>query len=250
MYTTLIQVRERRIRYQEIADDVRRLVRGRAAGSLLPSESELSARFGASRVTVRRALELLRDEGSIAARQGFGWFVATEPVQQRLEWLGTIEDQLSGSGRQARRRVTEFAFVVPPPHVRRILDDDEVLRVERLNLADGEPFAVVTVWCPGDLGRALSREDVERRPFYELIDRPLRGATQTIGADAADAHQAALLGVPVGAPVLRCQRVTTDTSGRPVLVSEHVFPAHRTEFVVELPSAEPSISPAGLRLVE
>jgi GntR family transcriptional regulator len=56
--------------------------------------------------------------------------------------------------------------------------------------------------------------------------------------------------VPVGAPLLRCQRVTTDTSGRPVLVSDHLFPAHRTEFVVELPFAEPSISPTGLRLVE
>jgi len=55
---------------------------------------------------------------------------------------------------------------------------------------------------------------------------------------------------PVGAPLLRCQRVTTDTGGRPVLMSDHVYPAHRTEFVVELPLAEPSTSPAGLRLVD
>ena len=61
--------------------------------------------------------------------------------------------------------------------------------------------------------------------------------------------EAELLHVPVGAPMLRCRRVTTDTSGRPVLVSEHVYPAHRTEFVVELPLAEPSLTPAGLRLV-
>ena len=56
--------------------------------------------------------------------------------------------------------------------------------------------------------------------------------------------------MPVGAPLLRCQRVTTDTAGRPVLMSDHLFPAHRTEFVVELPLAEPSTSPAGLRLVD
>ena len=78
----------------------------------------------------------------------------------------------------------------------------------------------------------------------------LRGATQTIGADAAEPAEARLLRVPVGAPLLRCQRITTDTAGRPVLMSEHVYPGHRTEFVVELPFAEPSISPAGLRLVE
>ena len=65
---------------------------------------------------------------------------------------------------------------------------------------------------------------------------------QTIGAAVADARDAALLEVPVGSPVLRCERTTSDPDGRPVLVSEHVFPAHRTEFVVDLPLAEPSIA--------
>ena len=94
-------------------------------------------------------------------------------------------------------------------------------------------------------GRARPPPVARRRraqPFYELLGIPLRGATQTIGADAAAPADAALLVSQVGTPVLRCERVTTDTTGRPVLLSEHVFPAHRTEFVVELPHAEPSIS--------
>jgi GntR family transcriptional regulator len=240
----------RRIRYQEIAGELRELATTSPAGSLLPSESELSARFGASRVTVRRALELVRSDGLIDARQGFGWFVATEPVRQQLQHLGTLEDQLEGGGRHAERQVIEFAFERPPDRVRRVLGVDQVLRVKRLNLADGAPFAVVTVWCPAELGRSLSREDVEQHPFYELLGIALRGATQTIGADVADADEAGLLHVPVGAPLLRCQRVTTDTAGRPVLMSDHLYPAHRTEFVVELPLAEPSTSPAGLRLLD
>jgi GntR family transcriptional regulator len=240
----------RRIRYQEIADALRARARRAPAGTVLPSESELSAEFDASRVTVRRALELVRDDGLIAARQGFGWYVATEPVRQRLDSLGTIEAQLEGTGRQAERRVLEFAFVTSPPSVEAVLRTDQVLRVRRLNLADGEPFAVVTVWCPATLGRSLSRDDVEQQPFYELLDVQLRGATQTIGADSAEPADATVLGVPAGSPVLRCRRVTTDVSGAPVLVSEHVFPAHRTEFVVELPLAEPSLTPSGLRLVE
>ena len=40
----------------------------------------------------------------------------------------------------------------------------------RLNLADGEPFALVTVWCPEAMASKLSRDDVEARPFYELLD--------------------------------------------------------------------------------
>ena len=240
----------RHIRYQEIADELRQLARSQKPGTLLPSESELSTQFSASRVTIRRALELVRDDGLIAARQGFGWFVATEPVRQSLERLGTIEAQLESSGHDAARRVIEFAFGPPPDHVRAVLATDRVLRVQRLNLADGEPFALVTVWCPAELAQKLSIGDVEQRPFFELLDVELRGATQTIGAESAERSDAELLSVPIGAPVLKCRRITTDLDGVPVLVSEHVFPAHRTEFVVELPFDEPSITPAGLRLVE
>ena len=242
----------RTIRYQVIADALRtRVASGEfAAGKLLPSEADLSQEFEASRVTVRRALEVLRDEGLLDSRQGFGWFVASDPIRQSLGRLATIEGQMAESGILPERRILEFAFVAANAHIRDVLQTEQVLRVKRLNLADGAPFAVVTVWCPAELGQRLSRLDVERAPFYELLDVPLRGATQTIAADAANAGDAELLDIPAGSPVLRCERVTTDEQGRVVLVSEHVFPAHRTEFVVDLPQAEPSIAPTGLRLVE
>jgi GntR family transcriptional regulator len=201
-------------------------------------------------VTVRKALELLRDEGLIDARQGFGWFVATDPVPQTLGRLGTIEDQLGALGVESERRVVGFRFVAAPPRVRQVLDVESVLEVRRVNLADGEPFARVTVWCPEHLGATLSRAEVEKAPFYELVGVPIGGATQTIGAVAAGRADATLLAVPVGSPMLRCERVTRDTGERPVLLSEFLFPAHRTEFVVDLPRVEPSIGPSGLRLVE
>ena len=242
----------RTIRYRDIADGLRvRVGAGEfAAGRLIPSESDLGAQYGASRVTVRRALEVLRDEGLLDARQGFGWFVATEPVPQRLARLATIEGQMAESGLRPERRILEFAFVKSDARVRRVLGCDQVLRVRRLNLADGEPFARVTVWCPADLGQHLSRADVERSPFYELLAVPLGGATQTIGAAAASLDDAELLHIPPGSPVLRCERVTSNEAGEAVLFSEHVFPGHRTEFVVDLPQAERSIAPSGLRLVE
>lgn len=240
----------RTIRYQEIAQTLRQRVLREGPGHVLPSESELSQEFGVSRVTVRRALERLRDEGLLDSRQGFGWFVAAAPVQQRLGRLDTIESQLQERGVHAERQVLEFAFEEAPPRVAQVLASEHVLRVKRLNLADGAPFAVVTVWCPAELGQHLSRRDVERKPFYELLGTRLRGATQTIGAAAVGERDAALLAVPVGSPVLRCERITTSVDGVPVLLSEHLFPAHRTEFVVDLPQDEPSIVPSGLRLVE
>ena len=242
----------RSLRYREIADDLRRRVEAGefAQSRLLPSEAELSRAHGASRVTVRRALEELRELGLVEARQGFGWFVAGDPLVQSLGQLRTIEAQLADAGIGSERRILDFALVAAPPEARAVLGADRVLEVRRLNLADGEPFARVTVWCPEDLGAHLSRADVERAPFYELLDVPLGSATQTIGASVAGEDDAALLEIPVGAPVLTCRRTTFDEGGAAVLHSEHVFPGHRTEFTVALPRADRSIAPSGIRLVD
>ena len=242
----------RELRYQTIAGDLRRrLTAGEfSAGRLLPSEAELSEAYGASRVTVRKALDALRTEGLVDARQGFGWFVAGAPVRQQLGRLGTIEEQLAASGIVPERRVLEFAFVPASRRVRAVLDVDNVLRVRRLNLADGQPFARVTVWVPEALAHDLSRADVERATFYELLAVQIAGATQTIAASAASTADATLLEIEPGAPVLRCERLTRSIDGTPVLLAEHVFPATRTEFVVDLPSVDASMAPSGLRLVE
>jgi len=242
----------RTIRYQLIADELRRRVRSGdfERTGVLPSESELSLQFEASRVTVRRALEVLRLEGLVDSRQGFGWIVSAEPLRQELHRLDTMDERLSAAGVRSERRILSFGFVPAPARVRELLGERSVLEVRRLSLADGVPFARVTVWCPEDLGSALSRDDVERASFLEQLPVRLGGATQMIGAALVGDDDAALLAVPVGSPVLVAERVTRSDDGGPVLVSEHVFPAHRTRFAVELPVDDGSLNPAGLRLVD
>lgn len=247
------------IRYRHIADDLRsRIHAGEfAAGSLLPSEKELSSRYGASRVTIRRSLESLRDAGLIDSRQGLGWYVASDPFRQRLGLLGTIEEQLSASGIDSERRILAFGFVGAPIRVAAVFGPGQVLEVRRLNLADGQPFGLVTVWCPEPLASRLSRSDVERTTFLAQLPVELGGATQTIGAAIASADEAALLAIGPGAPVLIAERITRSADGEPVLMSRHVYPAHRTEFAVELSvdarpaaGADRAIEPSGLRLVD
>lgn len=245
----------RTIRYRQIADDLAsRLDEGEfVAGGLLPSESDLSSSYKASRVTVRRALELLREAGRVDSRQGFGWFVATDPLRQSLAKLGTLDEQLAAEGASSVREVLAFAYVDPVDWVKDrfgewLADDEQLLEVRRRNLADGQPFARVTVWCPSSLATELSRADVERSPFVELLGVAIGGARQVIGADAASVEDAAVLSVPEGSPVLRAERITRATDDRIVLVSEHVYPAHRTEFVVDLPADVGDGTPAGLRI--
>jgi GntR family transcriptional regulator len=238
-------------KYESIAEDLRgRIAAGEfAAGRLLPSESELGRAYAASRMTVRRALEAMRSEGLIDSRQGFGWFVAAAPFRQTLGRLGTIEAQLAESGRRSERRVLSFGFVSAAGRAAEVLGEGRLLEVRRVNLVDGVPWARVTVWCPEALAAHLSLADVERATFHELLEVELAGATQTISAAAVGSADAEVLAVPEGSPALVCERVTYGGAGEAVLLAEHVFPGHLTQFVVELGAVAASVAPSGLRLV-
>jgi GntR family transcriptional regulator len=151
----------------------------------------------------------------------------------------TVEAAVEAAGARPSRRILSFAFTPAPGAVADALalrDDADVLRVERVNTADDEPFAFVTVWVRGDLGAGLSRADVERAPFYDLL--PVRGvslghAQQTITAELALPEHARLLDVDAGSPLLLLRRTTFDVDGAAVLYSEHRYPAGRTTFEID-----------------
>jgi GntR family transcriptional regulator len=240
----------RSVRYLDLAGELRRaLATGEhPPGQLLPSEAELAAAHGVSRVTVRKALGQLKREGLVDSRQGFGWYAIAAPFRQSLSELTTIESQAAAAGLTPRRRVLGFAFVDAPPRAAHVLGTPTVLEITRLNLADDRPFARVTVWVPEPLAADLSRRAVEHQPLYELLGIALGGATQAITAVGASPEDAALLELPVGSPLLRCERVTSDRSGRAVLLSDAVFHPLVTEFVAELPALD-HVEPTGLRLI-
>ena len=242
----------RPIRYRQIAEIIRNQIDSGelSAGQVLPSEASLGAAHEASRVTIRKALEELRSEGLVESRQGFGWMVAAQPVVQTLDTLVSIERQLASTGRTHERRILDFRFIDSPPRVRAVLGP-RVLEVRRVALVDGEPFGRVTVWCREDLGAGLSRDEVAQNSFYDLVEERAVEATQTIGAEIVSEADAELLGVPPASAVLVVRRTTTGEAGRPILMAEHAFPGHLTEFVAQLPRAvgSESIDTSGLRLV-
>jgi GntR family transcriptional regulator len=238
------------MRYLDVADDLRRriAVGELRPGRLLPSEAQLAADHEVSRVTVRRALTLLRDGGLVGSRQGYGWYVSPSPLPQPLDGLRTIEANVLAAGQSTERHILGFGFIDAPARAREVLGVDTVLEIRRVNLADGEPFARVTVWVPDALATDLSRASVERHSLYELLPVTLGGATQSISAVPASKDDADLLGVPPGAPLLCAERTTRDADGSAVLLSDAVFNPLLTELVVELPPTGDA-EPAGLRLV-
>ena len=240
----------------EIADDLRRRVEAGEFGAGAAAALRGGAVRRATRPAGSRSAGRSRrcaSEGLVDSRQGFGWFVAADPLRQSLGRLGTIERQLADEGvvSHAAGRSTSASWP-PRPGSARCSACDTVLRVRRLNLADGEPFALVTVWCPEELGAELSAGPTSSaRRSTSCSTSPLGGATQTIGAAVASAARgrAARRAGGLAGAALRAGHPLASTATR-CCVCEHVFPAHRTEFVVDLPHVEASIAPTGLRLVE
>src|SRR5258705_11359156 len=107
------------MRYLSLADALRsRLAAGSfGPGGALPSEATIGREHGVSRVTVRRALEVLREEGVVTSRQGAGWFVTADPVRQALGRFTTVEAALEAAGAVPGRRGLSFRYEAAEPAV-------------------------------------------------------------------------------------------------------------------------------------
>ena len=234
-------------RSQRLAADLReRITLGDyGPGGALESEAELGRRHEVSRVTVRRALEQLRDEGLLASRKGAGWYVVSFAQPLALGTFQHAQSAVAEAGVALVRTVVEYGYRPPPSSVAPILGADEVLRVRSLRRTGSAPLDVVTEWVPLALAAPVSRADAESPGTWETLRRngnEIALVRQSIAATAAGEEIASLLGVPVGVPLLLVRRIALDGAEQPIALSEHHYLGHRFRLEVEFrgwPGAEP-----------
>lgn len=192
--------------YRQIADRLRDEIAGRRfePSGRLPSESEIGARFGVSRVTVRLALDRLEAEALIERRKGKGTFTAGKRVRHPLDTLRSFHESLLLHGLDARMRPLSAASVPTPPD---LLEEfgPRCLEVRRLHLVGEEPVALGRSLLPPTLD-AVDWQAAGQKPIYailrDVLGKPVGGADIEVKAEAAGAEAAAALGLSAGAPVL------------------------------------------------
>lgn len=210
-------------------------------GDLIPSESELQEEYNVSRITIRRAIQELVQEGHLYTRQGRGTFVSRPKVSQELNLITSWAETMAAMGMRPETKRIEY-FVEPAPvNIARLLNipiGDKVYRIERLRYADGEPTCIMTNYLSPAVVPGLLDKGLKSESLYETLEKHysivLSRAEETVEAKAAKASEAELLNIKRGAPLLCATRVTYDITDRPVEVVISITRADRYSYKIRM----------------
>jgi GntR family transcriptional regulator len=227
-------------KYYQVKRQLLDLTAAMDAGSPVPPERELARHYGTSRTTVRQALAELVIEGRLLRMQGKGTFVAKPKVAQSLE-LASYTEGMRAHGLHPQTKILDIGYVAADQQLASLLairPGGRALRIHRLRLADGEPMSIDTSHLPARRFPGLRKELERHRSLYETLRTEfgvqLAEAEETIETVLADPHDARLLGVDPGLPLLLLSRHALDVDGEPVEWAQSWYRGDRYKFVTRL----------------
>ena len=224
--------------YLQLARNLREHIEsgGVEPGEPLPSERELSERMGMSRVTIRKGIQKLIEEGLLFRRHGSGTYV-TERILARGATLTSFSEDARSRGdnpgvvwmmRAYASATDEEAAALEIPIA------TKVARLARVRLANGEPLAIEHAVVPAEF---LPNLDAVGDSLYAALEAsgvfPVSG-TQRICAALATPTEAGMLSIAQSSEILRIERLTRDAKGTPVEFTRSAYRGDRYEFVTDI----------------
>ncbi|MEV7403311.1 GntR family transcriptional regulator [Streptomyces sp. NPDC091267] len=230
------------LKYEEIAESLRARIAGGEfdPGETIPSGRELAEQWDVSRATAIKAVDVLRNDGVVVARQGTGFVVTETPIARPAGTRRAGSARILGGMPFIRVGAPDWAE--PPTRVAVALGISPKVkalrRIRVLQLPDGAAHSCVEAWFPPDIAEAAPRL-ADTAPIAEGTTRyvrrqtgrlPVEGVDVTTVRDATDA-EADRLGVPTGTPVAVLLHTAYDEQGHPLVCEEGVTPSSLFEQV-------------------
>ena len=224
--------------YQQLHRALREAIEDKrlASDSALPPERDIATDLGVSRITVRKALDALAEEGLVRRRHGAGTFVAAR-VEKSFSMLSSFSEDMESRDRTARSEwLRRSAGTVSPEEamVLGLSPGSPVLRFHRIRFADDVPMALEYSSIPSV---CLGSEEAVAESLYAALEkngcRPVR-ALQRLRAVLFTAEQAELLGIEAGAPGLLIERRGFTSDGQAVEFTRSFYRGDSYDFVAEL----------------
>lgn len=211
-------------------------------GQQVPTEVELCNTFKVSRITIRKAIDLLEREQLVVRQQGRGTFVMEGPNKTpAISEFGRLLRHLSRVVERTEAIDIDIDVVEPSDMTREDLalgQDDRVIQVSYVRLSKGVRIGYVTAYFPSDLGIEFTVEEISTTSLLTVLEDKgveLSSADQLIGATLADPRNAHKLEIDVGAPLVRMQVIANNKNYRPVFRMDAYYRAdhyqHHTHLV-------------------
>lgn len=209
-------------------------------GDRLPTEAQLSARFGVNRHTVRRALAALSEAGTVHSRRGAGVFVRHRPTPYPIGRRVRFHQNLQAAGRIPEKRILLLETRAASPaeaEALRLETGAPVQVFEGLSFSDGVPIALFRSVFPAErfpnmLAELRARQSVTAAFAAHGVTDYTRAATE-ITAKSAPPTLAAHLQLSPGDPILRTTGINVDADDRPVEYGRSWFAGDRVTLTLD-----------------
>ena len=244
--------------YIQVASVMRRRIETKqwSLGQKISTLVELEREFQVARVTVRQAIDILREEGLLRSQQGRGTFVAENPAARHWFKLATSWDVLIKSIKDNVPKRIKVDNPPPFPSLREGEGEGELapkyVFLRSVQYKDGEPYGVVNLHLADEIYRRAS-EAFRQHPALSVLaslkDVEIRHAHQTVVVDSADPATADFLRIGLGAPTAECRCVVIDGKGVAIYVADITYRSEAIQLHIDLlaNSRAASGSPARVR---
>lgn len=225
-------------RYLQIADLlIDRITSGELpAGSMLPTEGELQSEFDVSRVTIRKAMQLLVDKDLLFRQRGSGTYVKAPKAKHNALQLTGFVEEVSAQGKTPSSKIITFELMECNEMVAEklsLLPGDEVYSIQRLRMIDDEPEVLEHTFLPVSLFPDLSIKAM-RCSKYDYIEKTkglkIKLSRQSVKPEILTKAIADELNIDVSQPVIRVDSVGELESGQVFEYTIHYFRVNQYSF--------------------
>lgn len=207
-------------------------------GNIIPSEHELCEQFNTSRMTVRRAIDELVNEGFLYRVQGRGTFVSHAVFRKSLEVLG-FSNHMIQLGYQPSSKVLVFETKNPEVFIAeklKILPTDKVYYLSRLRMADLEPIAIESVFLPVKKFPGLDAFSFEENSLYEILKTHYKTEMllkhEKLNAVVVEGEKAKILFSKEFGVGMRMRGLDYDSNMNPIAYADSIY--HGTKYTFDV----------------
>ena len=229
--------------YQQLMDDIKLDISNQKYrhGDKIPSETELAEIYNVSRITVRRAVSELCDEGYLAKHQGKGTFVTPPKITRKImqdTHVHSFTATCAMSGMQPGGRTVGIRIVPSrqeEQHFLKLPKDSNVIYLQRIRTADGDPVRVEYTFLPSPEFDSLLSTDLTNRSLNETLRQKYSRSlvvrqTTKVEVSRASPEHAQLLNITPGDPLFFITAYFLDERDNPIAIARHYFLASRFIF--------------------